>query len=369
MKKREIPLNFNGDKLVVSDKDYNFNSPEEIIKRANINLDVWNVDKVYINKSKNPSIRIILKRKIPLNLEIAVDNFLEKIKNKSPVVPKIKRAKLKKSKHRRELEVCLLDPHYGMRCFTPESDAEWSPELCANMVMESLELIIERSASFSPFEKIIMPLGNDFFHTDSIYQTTTGGTPQPEAEAYYHTFVNGEQLAINIIERVKKVANVEIYMIPGNHDRSTSFMLGRLLNAYYSRDKNVVIHADANPYKFHRFGVNLIGYEHGHSVSQIRLAALMANEVPKDWAETKYREWHLGDQHRKGSSKPSVLEEQGVSVEFLPGLTAPNEWHRLKSFNWQKRGTFGFIWDYEQGQVGRIQSNIDARLNCLMGRK
>ena len=32
-----------------------------------------------------------------------------------------------------------------------------------------------------------------------------------------------------------------------------------------------------------------------------------------------FGKWHLGDQHRKGSSKTSMLEEQGVSVEFLPG--------------------------------------------------
>jgi len=161
---------------------------------------------------------------------------------------------------------------------------------------------------------------------------------------------------------------VEIYSIPGNHDRSTSFMLGRVLNAYFRNDNNVTIHADDSPYKFHRFGVTLIGFEHGHSIPPIRMAGLMANEVPHDWAATEYREWHIGDQHRKGSARPSVFEEQGVSVEFLPGITAPNEWHRLKSFNWQKRGSMAFVYDEKAGPIARLQVNVDRRLNCLLGR-
>jgi hypothetical protein len=36
-----------------------------------------------------------------------------------------------------------------------------------------------------------------------------------------------------------------------------------------------------------------------------------------------------------------MMEEQGGSVEYLPGLTPPNEWHRIKSFNWQKRAGMG----------------------------
>ena len=133
--------------------------------------------------------------------------------------------------------------------------------------------------------------------------------------------------------------------------------------------ERVEVVADASPYKFHQYGVNLIGFEHGHSITPIRLAALMANECPEGWLASKdgYREWHIGDQHRKGSAKPSVMEEQGVSVEFLPGLTPPNEWHRLKSFNYQKRGSMAFVWDKKAGPIARLQVNVNRSDNKLMG--
>ena len=115
--------------------------------------------------------------------------------------------------------------------------------------------------------------------------------------------------------------------------------------------------------------MNLIGFEHGHSVKPIRLAALMANERPDDWAETLYREWHLADQHRKGSSKPAMLEEQGVAIEYLPGLPPANEWHRLKAFNRQQRAGVAFVWDHEEGPIHRAQVNISRITGERMGAK
>lgn len=358
----------------------------EALKRAEIDLDIWEVDRAVVNaydvtmkirsggvdkptKTQNYQIKIWLKRKVPKSVEDAVERLLDKLRAKSPIAPAIKRRPLSKLPHRHSLEPCLMDPHFGLRCFKPGADADWSPEMCAAMVMDSLDEILRLAEPYQPFEEIVLPLGNDFFHTDSIWQVTTSGTGQPEADAYLHTFIGGESLAIAIVDKLKQLAPVTVYIIPGNHDRATSFMLGRILRAYYHRDKNITVHADESPYKFHRYGVNLIGYEHGHSVKAIRLAALMANECPEHWLATKhgYREWHLGDQHRKGSSTPARMEEQGVSVEYLPGLVAPNEWHRLKSFNWQKRGTMAFVWDYSAGPIARLQVNIDRYLNRLMG--
>lgn len=300
---------------------------------------------------------------------LSVEKLIAKLESKSPVVPKFHSFRHPEG-HRHALEICIMDPHYGMRCFVPESDSEWSPQLCESMVMDSLGELLALGKAYGPYEEIVLPLGNDFFHTDSIWQTTTAGTGQPEAEAYLHTFIGGESLAIAMIDELKQTAPVIIKIIPGNHDRATSFMLGRVLNAYYKNDKNVTVHAGPEPYKFYQYGVNLIGYEHGHSIAPIRMAALMANECPEGWLASKhgYREWHIGDQHRKGSAKPSVMEEQGVSIEYLPSLTAPNEWHKLKSFNWQKRGSMAFVWDYSAGPIARLQVNVDRYLNKLMGR-
>ncbi len=92
-----------------------------------------------------------------------------------------------------------------------------------------------------------------------------------------------------------------------------------------------------------------------------------SQQLNTHWQESLFCEWHLGDQHRKASAKPSTFEEQGVSVEYLPSLTPANEWHRLKGFNWQKRGGTAFVYDFASGPLARLQVNFDNYTGKHMG--
>jgi len=262
----------------------------------------------------------------------------------------------------------LFDFYLGLRCFKGAADIDWTPDDAERMTMEILDDLIKLTKHLGPFERIVFPMGNDFLHTDSVYNTTTSFTPQPEADAWQNTFLRGELLGLAIMERMKKVAPIKVIVVPGNHARHSEIALGRIIAAYYHNDKNFEIDASASPYKFHHFGVNLLGFEHGHSIrEQVRLAALMANECRLNgWKEARYCEFHCGDQHRKGSGKPHMFEEQGVSIEFLPGLTPPNEWHRIHSYNWQKRAGMAFVWDKTAGCVARFQRNIDNYTGKVM---
>lgn len=301
-------------------------------------------------------IKVWLKRKTPQ--VTASESLLSRIEKNAPLLPNLPiRTRLLPS--RRSLEICIMDVHLGLLCHRPEADQPWDLDLAAAAVLSSFDDLVKKAMAFGPFEEIFMPFGNDFVHCDNLDHTTTGGTNQPEAISWHHVYERAEVLAIEMVNRARHVAKkVYIYEIPGNHSRVTDFTLSRLIRAYFRNDPNIFVDASSSPYKFHRFGKTLIGYEHGHSVAPIRLAALMANERRRDFAETEYREWHLGDQHRKGSSNPAAFEEQGVSVEYIPGLTAPNEWHRLKAFNHQKRGAMAWVYDHETGPVARFQHNI-----------
>jgi len=396
------------DSLTIDYRGAQITSPQELLKKAKIDMDVWEEVETTINswevsgklnegqevitlikenangvrkedhlrwkpqklwKAPLRQIKIRLKKKS--NERRAIESLLKQLETKGPIVPKIKRPKVTPKGTKRCLEISIMDPHFGMMCFPPGADHAWSLEDCERIVMWAIDSLIKQAEFYAPIEQILMPFGNDFLHVDNVWGTTTGGTNQTEALPWHHIYERAEYLAIAMVERMKEVAPVRVLEIPGNHDRQSAFTLARVLRAYYRQDKNVEVDASASPYKFHHYGCNLIGFEHGHSVSTIRLAALMANEAPEAWAATKggYREWHVGDQHRKGSSKPSVMEEQGVSVEYLPGLTPPNEWHRLKSFNWQKRGAMAWIWDYHTGPLARIQVNLNSFTGQPQGQK
>jgi hypothetical protein len=378
-----IEKDFKKTSAIITTKSLNIKTLDDALKAANVDISVWEVDRYVINSwevtmgspntnTGNPEtytnfqVKIWLKRKQPEYQ--AIELLLDQISKKSLHVP-VLYSKKKHPEHLRQLELTIVDPHLGLHCFKGGSDTDWSIEKCEQMFLTMLEDLIAASAPYGPFNKIIFPFGNDFMHADNVFNTTTAGTNQPEADAWQHVYLRAEKLGIAAVEKMKLVAPIKIIVIPGNHDRHSAFTLGRILNAYYHNDQNVEVDCTADPYKFHKFGVNLIGFEHGHSVQPLRLASLMANECrTTGWADARYCEWHLGDQHRKGSSKPSMHEEQGVSVEYLPGLTPPNEWHRLKAYNWQKRAGMAFVWDYDRGPIARLQVNIDNYTGEIMGK-
>ena len=375
----------NKDVMVATLRTDTIRTLDGLLKICDVDLEIWEVERWVANKwdvaakcniesgdgtvqglqaTELWQVKAWFVRKSPE--QQSIETILKDIADNSLHVPAFVR-KTKKGKPRRELEISLMDPHMGLHCFAPESDMNQSIESTEQLMLDMIDRLVSAAETYAPFERILLPLGNDYMHVDGIFHTTTAGTSQPESDSWAHVYYRAEKLGIAMINRLLEVAPIKCLVIPGNHDRQSAFTLGRVWNAYYHNNKKIEFDASASPYKFHRFGVNLIGFEHGHSVQAVRLAALMANECrDKGWADARYCEWHIGDQHRKGSSKPSMMEEQGVSVEYLPGLTAPNSWHRIKSFNHQQRAGMAFVWDYNEGPQARLQVNLDNLSNTFM---
>lgn len=349
-------------------------SPEDLLLKSGIDMRLYVIERVIVNnweqsgtkpdksalyKTGLRQIKVTLRRKSNEHQTLA--DLLEQIAAKSPVRRKINHPRGQKiTRFSRALEISIMDPHLGMQCYRGESDHAWDMDTCDRLCMWSVETLLERAKAYGHFDEIVFPFGNDFMHHDNLAHTTTRGTFQPEGLMYTQVYERAIQLAVTMIDRLAEVAPVRVIQVSGNHDQVSSFTLGHVLHAYYRRDANITVDVGAAPYKFYRFGTNLIGYDHGHHISPIRLAAIMAHECRQHWAETTFREWHLGDQHRKGSSKPTTMEEQGVSVEYLPALTPPNAWHKLKGFNWQQRGAVAFVYDHAEGPIARIQVNLDS---------
>ena len=348
---------------------------EELIKHAGIDMELYEVERVVVNnwevagtKSKNRyegvwktglrQIKITLRRK--KDDQVSIERLIAKLEENAPVARKITYKKSKKTKFKRALEVSIMDPHYGMLCYQGDSDHSWDLEACEKLCMWSVDSLLERALAHGPFDEIVFPFGNDFMHHDNLEHTTTRGTLQPEGLPFMHVYEKAIELAISIIEKLAEHAPVRVIQVSGNHDQVSSFTLGYVLKAYYRNNPNVDVEAGPSPYKFWKFGTNLVGFDHGHHIKPPRLAALMAHECKDVWADTSFREWHLGDQHRKGTGRPTIMEEQGVSVEYLPALTPPNAWHRLKGFNWQQRGAMAFIWDHDEGPLARVQVNLNS---------
>ena len=77
------------------------------------------------------------------------------------------------------------------------------------------------------------------------------------------------------------------------------------------------------------------------------------------WAETRYKEWHLGEIHHKREIKWLSTEEyKGVTVRYMRTLASPDAWSFSKGYVSSLRAGEGFVWDSENGLVAQFTANL-----------
>lgn len=328
-------------------------SLEALLDLLDVDLDTWRVSKWIGNqwgKGDMWQIKAWFERK-PVE-ETTIDALVARLEEIGPFNPTTFRSR-EEATSGRALEISIADPHFGLRAFAGPSVDDYDFNIAKQLYTRSIELLLDRAEPYGPFDEIIFVTGNDFMHADNVFHTTTQGTGQPEMDSWHQTFLLAEELLIETVAGLAERAKVEVIMVPGNHARQSEFALGRILQAYFHNDERVSVDAGPEPYKFHTYGFNLIGYDHGHSIKPLRLASLMANECPTEWAESINREWHCADQHRESA----VFSEFGVQIKFLPSMAVQNEWHKIKGFSWAHRCSLGFVYDFENGLICTPQVN------------
>jgi len=116
------------------------------------------------------------------------------------------------------------------------------------------------------------------------------------------------------LERHEKVTVINVI---GNHDDHSAMFLSVCLSNMYKNEPRVIINKEPTATHYYKFGKNLIGAHHGHSIKSDRLPLVMASEQPEYWGSTEYRVWYTGHVHHD-----SVKEYNGCTVETVRTLAA-----------------------------------------------
>jgi hypothetical protein len=212
-----------------------------------------------------------------------------------------------------------------------------------------------------PIEKIVFPVGQDFFHMDSHKRDTFNDTGLESDSRYPKMFLVGCKACIAAIDQMRLIAPVDVLWVPGNHDRTASWHLAAYLSAWYSRCDNVTVDVSPTTRKYIRYGVNLIGYTHGDEEKHDSLPAIMAAEAGKDWANTSYREWHVGHWHKRKEVRYTAMDSHvGIPVRFLPSLSGTDFWHYAKGYINKQRAAEAYLWSKTNGYSGHFSSNIQS---------
>jgi hypothetical protein len=265
------------------------------------------------------------------------------------------------------LEISLFDLHLGKLCWDQETGENFDLKIASKRFLDTIEKLIQRASGFQ-YDRILFPIGNDFFNSDTIFNTTTKGTLQDEDCRWAKTFGIATKLLVDAINMLKQTGvPVDVIVIPGNHDLERSYYVGSYLEAWFNNDSQVNINNNASLRKYYRYGKVLLGFTHGSEEKEGSLPLLMASDIESKpmWSETTYHEWHVGHIHRKREIKYTVLdkaemtgEELGVTVRYLSSLTGTDAWHFSKGFVGAIKAGDAFIWNVKSGMSAHLNANL-----------
>lgn len=257
-------------------------------------------------------------------------------------------------------ELTLPDLHIGKLCWADETGDNYDSKIAVERAQRAVIDLIAQAQAY-PVERCLFLFGNDFLHYDNIIGTTTNGTPQDRDSRYHKMVRTGRQLAVWIIDRLAAIAPTTVMVMPGNHDRATTWSLGETLSAWYHNDARVTIDNEPAPRKYHRYGVTMLGFTHGDEVSHAKLPTIMPVEKPEMWARTRYREWHVGHYHTsKVRDTTPVNSTNGVRVRVLQSLSGTDAWHSRQGYVGEGGAAEGFIWSKTRGLRANLIANRAA---------
>jgi len=294
--------------------------------------------------------------------------FLDMIKNYKPPLPVLEYipSKLSDDVENNLLEISIFDLHIGKLAWGGETFENYDTKIARERFLTSITKLLYRAGGFQ-YSRILFPIGNDFFNSDNLLNTTTKGTQQDEDLRWQKTFNIGVRLLVDAINLLKQMGvPVDVVVIPGNHDFERSYYMGKYLEAWFNNDPQIYINNGASPRKYYRFGNVLLGLTHGSEEKESSLPMLMATDIESKpmWSETKFHEWHLGHIHRKRNIKyelnktRELNEDLGVTIRYLSSLTGTEEWHHKKGFVGSTKAADAFVWNHEFGLVAHLNTNI-----------
>lgn len=301
------------------------------------------------------SVKAWLKRKtVEIRNTLVVEDFIKKAKKFSPKYKKISYSKIK-DKHLYELGI--PDLQLGRLVMAEEAGYDIDPKRQIDIADKAIDHLINAAGSFQ-IDRVLFPIGNDFFNSNTAAMTTVKGTVQQDDVLWQRTYDLGCSFIVRTIDKLQQIAPVDVLSIHGNHDAERVFYLGSYLHAWYHNCPNVRVDNQPRKRKYYSYEKNLIGLTHGYFEKNGKLDSLMSYEVPDLWAQSTHREWHLGHKHHKVDMKINTEEfDNGVVVRILRSLASPSVWEFDKGLIGSQKAGEVFIWHPKDGVVAQFTSS------------
>ena len=215
-------------------------------------------------------------------------------------------------------------------------------------------LIMKVRANYN-IDTVILPISNDFFHTDNYQHQTTNGTPQDTIIDYADEYELGFAVLVDTINMLRQNANdVKVILVQGNHDRTKSFYLAHALDVYFTDHFDVEFDRSHSTIKGLTVGNTFIGWHHGNcKLDDLPLLFATHTKFSHQFGDANYREIHTGDKHHY-----MAKELKGVRIQQMPSLSGTDRWHLDNNFVHSVRAALALVYDRKLGKIAEFETRI-----------
>lgn len=351
--KREIKENIEKGTLE-STREVKFepSNHKELAVLHNVDLTIFKIINYWskLQPNGNFTSSIFCKRKQVQDYNL--EDFINFLKNyKSNYIPSISKNH-SIEKETIDIELSVSDLHLAKKYI---DEKNLNVQKRANKFFELVKNLVLKVDSFYNIRKVVFPISNDFFHTDTYWNTSTKGTPQDVIAEYDEEYEVGFDLLVKCITLLKYFSKeVIVVLIPGNHDRTKGFYLAHALDQYFKKDESIYFIRNKDNEKAIVLGNTFIGYHHGNcKIEDLPLLFATNKETSESFGKAKFREIHTGDKHHY-----MAKEVKGVRIQQMPSLSGTDRWHKDNLYVNNIRAALLLMYDEHKGKCGEFEERL-----------
>ena len=349
------------DDLEVETKGKHVRTAEGACDYCGVDLNEWRIVKKLVNfwdmgKNRNWQVKVWLERIHAVDVEEAMQRLLERI-------PKFEYSAYRplavqeRGKSGNMAIIANFDVHLGKLAWDVETgQGDYDMNISVEHFNHVTDTNLDRVRIFKP-DKIIFILGQDMMHYENLEGVTPKGRNILDTDGRLSKLQDTAiDVTVNNIMKCRAVAPVEVILVQGNHDSTSSLWLSKVLRAWFREDAHVEVDCAPKLRKARLWGNTFIGLAHEIVPSKMPYNAMEFSTQYKElWAQAEYRECLFGHKHKKNTWAVGQIATHGKMLfRQLTALSPIDFWHYENMFIDAVPGGEALVYSKDHGCIANF---------------
>lgn len=271
--------------------------------------------------------------------------FAERAPNYAPPV-----VRLSQARERYTFVVGITDEHWGKLGIDG-----YNRNVQRAMYLRLIERAMSRLRHLGRPERLIVPIGSDGLHVDTLQGTTTRGTPQHTDGTPADVVRSFMDYKVEQLDALSAWGPLDLWPLPGNHDNLTAILAYEGLRGWFSQRKDVT--ADRNSLhtiQGELYGRTLVTMHHGDKHNVRHLSEIVPRRFAREWGASRWRYCFTGHYH----TERDLPQRSDLQIIRLPSAAGTDRWHYEQGYDGGRRALTVHVISPDRGIVLAVNEPV-----------